>query len=72
MASFDYKAIFEEESWTKVFDNAEGKDTEFYDLVRTEFEKSNYPNLEIHMIEVDTSTSWFGSDKSGERFWCCC
>ncbi len=37
-ARFDYQSIFQEESWTKVFSNAEGKDDEFYKLVISEFE----------------------------------
>ena len=63
MASFDYKSIFEEESWTKVFTNAEGKDEEFYSGIIKAFEDSEYPNLDISTEEVDCSTSWFGSDK---------
>jgi len=62
MARFQYKSIFQEESWTKVFDNAEGKDEEFYNLVIQEFEKSNYPNLEIGKEEIAMDLTFFESN----------
>ena len=49
-----------------MFSNAEGKDDEFYKLVISEFEKSNYPNLEISRVEVDSNTSFFGNKDKRE------
>ena len=63
---FDYKAIFEDTTWTVVYDNAEGKDSEFYDIVKSEFEKSNYPNLDISQIEIDTKMGFFGTGDKRE------
>ena len=61
---FDYKSIFEDESWVVVYDNAEGKDNEFYNMIMSEFEKSNYPNIDIQKVEIDTKKGFLqASDK---------
>jgi len=66
MAKFDYKSIFDDESWTVVYSNAEGKESEFYDIVKTEFENSNFPNLDISQIEIDTATGFFAAGDKRE------
>ena len=63
---FDYRAIFENTTWTVVYDNAEGKSSEFYKIVKSEFEGSNYPNLDIEQVEIDTKMGFFGTGDKRE------
>jgi|TARA_B100001971_G_C18073868_1_gene474558 hypothetical protein len=63
---FDYKSIFEDNTWTVVYDNAEGKSSEFYKIVKSEFEASNYPNLDIQQIEIDTKMAFFAAGDKRE------
>jgi len=48
---FDFKSIYEEETWTVMYENAEGYQETFYDYIKAECEKSNFPNLDISMDE---------------------
>ena len=47
MATFDSSLIFSQDTHTAVYDNAEGFQTRFYDLVRKKYEMSGFPNLVV-------------------------
>ncbi len=51
---FDFKSIYEEETWTVMYDDAEGYQEKFYKFIQAECEKSKFPNLEV---TIDSYTS---------------
>lgn len=52
-----------------VFENAQGKDEEFYSLLQPEFEKINLPNTRMGVGEFSAKSSLFGS-KSAVKMLC--
>jgi len=59
---FDFKSIYEEETWTVMYDNAEGYQETFYEYIKTECEKSNFPNLDVSLNEYITGGLIFGKE----------
>ncbi len=60
---FDLQSIYEEETWTVMYENAEGKKEEFYSIVQREIEMSNWPNLEVTIDEYQ-SGSWLAEKET--------
>jgi hypothetical protein len=58
----DFDSIYEMETWTVKYANAEGYQEKFYDLVKAELESSNFPNLEITLGEYVTGGMLFGKE----------
>lgn len=51
---FDFDSVYEQETWTVKYSNAEGYQEKFYDLLKKELESSNFPNLEVSLGEYTT------------------
>jgi hypothetical protein len=61
---FDFDSIYEDETWCAVYENAEGYQQKFYELVRDECEKSNFPNLEVTINEYVTGGLVFNREST--------
>lgn len=57
---FDFDSIYEQETWTVMYQNGDGQQERFYDLIIKEIEKSNFPNLDISIGEFITGGLIFG------------
>ena len=59
---FDFDSIYEQETWTVMYQNGDGQQERFYDLIIKEIEKSNFPNLDISIGEFITGGLIFGKE----------
>lgn len=58
----DIKEIVDQDMWTVVYDNAEGYQDKFYNIVRKEVEKSNFPNIEVKLEEFVSGGIFFDKE----------
>ena len=59
---FDFLSIYEEETWTVFYDNAEGYQERFYEFVQKECERSNFPNLDVKISDYVTGGIFFNKE----------
>ncbi|MBN1638821.1 MAG: hypothetical protein JW866_07630 [Ignavibacteriales bacterium] len=58
---FDFNSIYEDETWTVLYENAEGYQEKFYECIKNECEKSNFPNLTVTINDYSTG-GWFSKE----------
>jgi hypothetical protein len=61
---FDMKSVYEDETWIVKYDNAEGYQEKFFDLVQKELESSNFPNLSVSVDEYITGGLIFNKEQT--------
>jgi hypothetical protein len=61
---FDFESVYEDETWTVMYSNAEGYQEKFYEFVKKECEKSNFPNLDISIGDYVTGGLFFNKEST--------
>ncbi|RZF21706.1 hypothetical protein DAY19_08435 [Halobacteriovorax vibrionivorans] len=61
---FDFTSVYEDETWTVVFDDNEGIQDRFYEIVKDEINKSQFPGLEVSIEEYITGGIFFNKEST--------
>ncbi len=59
---FDFSSIFRDEMWTIHTPNADGAQEKFFRLIKDEFEKTQFPNVDISLDEYVTGGLLFNKE----------
>ncbi len=59
---FDFSSIYEDETWTVLFNDVTGLQDKFYELVKTDCEESKFPGLEVSIGEFITGGIFFNKE----------
>ncbi len=61
---FDFKSVYEDETWTVVMDDIEGIQDRFYRIVDKHCKRSEFPNLEVSVEDYITGGLIFNKEST--------
>ena len=64
LPSFDLNSIYEHETWTVRYHNAQGYQQKFLKIVQEEIELSDFPNLHYGVANYTTGQGWFRKEET--------